>query len=137
MKFLILMLCTLFAVQNADAANNDIASTLRAMSKKINLSLPVPVDTEKILETTVAIDRTLIFKYKVNDNSSFKDPRFHADRYTYYIRKSLARSTCKDALPLFERGASYNYIFIDKYGQNLFEYTLDKKECVELSDGSD
>jgi hypothetical protein len=123
---------------HAGLFDKSVSSTLLFTSKEINKSLPVRVDNEKILETTVAINNVLIFKYSMTDDSNFRDPRFDINKYTYHFRNSLGESACKDksTFELFKRGASYNYIFINQYGHKLFDFILNERECSNyLSSG--
>lgn len=139
MRILILIIYFLAFTSFAHAGlfEKSVSSTLLSMSKEINKSLPVKVDKEKILETTVAIKNVLIFKYKITDDSTFRDPRFDINKYTYHLRNSLGESTCKDesSFALLKRGASYNYIYINQYGQKLFDFTLNERECSTYLSG--
>jgi len=135
MKIPLFIFCILAYTSTAHGGwfSKNVSSTLLSTSKEINKSLPVRVDKEKILETTVAIKNVLIFKYKITDDSTFKDPQFNISKYTYYLRNSLGESICKDknTYELFKRGASYNYIYINQYGQKLLDFTLNEKECSD------
>ena len=126
------------SISYAGSFNQDVSSTLLSMSKEINKNLPVRIDSEKTLETTVTIKNVLIFKYKITDDSNFRNPRFNINKYTYHLRNSLGESTCKDkeTFSLLKRGASYNYIFINRYGQKLVDFTLDEKECSNYLSGA-
>lgn len=134
---LIFLFLTFTSFAHAGLFDKSVSGTLLSTSKEINESLPVRVDKEKILETTVAISNILIFKYKVTDDSNFRNPRFDINKYTYHFRNSLGESTCKDesTFELFKRGASYNYIFINQYGQKLFDFTLNERECSNYLSG--
>jgi hypothetical protein len=134
---LIIFFLTLAFTVHASSFDKSVSSTLQATSKEINKSLPVRVDKEKILETTVAIKNILIIKYKVTDDSTFKDPRFDIKKYTYHFRNSVGESTCRDegTFALLKRGAAYNYIFINQYGQKLFDFLLNERECSDYLSG--
>ncbi len=133
MKMLILSFCLLAFASAAYAGlfEKSVSSTLKSTSKELNKSLPVQVDREKTLETTVASKNVLIFKYKITDDSTFKNPRFDLNIYMYHLRNSLGESTCRDegSYALLKRGASYNYIYINQYGQKLLDFTLTEQEC--------
>lgn len=125
------------SVAQASPLVKSVSSTLLSTSKEINKNLPVRVDSEKILETTVALKNVLIFKYKITDDSTFKNPRFDISTYTFHLRNSLGESTCKNegSYALLKRGASYNYIYINKFGQKLLDFTLNEKECTNYLAG--
>lgn len=124
----------LLAVVHAHAQTVDpeVAEALRAISRDINKSLPVQIDREKILETTVAIQRVLIFKYKFTDESIVSDPRFSAQKYISHLRASLGQSTCTDAgtLELLAKGAKFNYLFTIRRGAKIIDFTLDATVCA-------
>ncbi len=51
-----------------------VSDVLQTISKEINKSVPLKIDREKDLETTVALFDTLIFKYKFTDESTISNP---------------------------------------------------------------
>lgn len=110
-----------------------VSDVLQTISKEINKSVPFKIDREKDLETTVALFDTLIFKYKFTDESTISNPRFDKNKYLAALRGSLGESTCMDpsTFALLKRGAKYSYIFTNKRGLKLFEYTLDERECTK------
>ena len=109
-----------------------VSDVLQTISKEINKSVPLKIDREKDLETTVALFDTLIFKYKFTDESTISNPRFDKNKYLAALRVSLGESTCMDlsTFALLKRGAKYSYMFTNKRGLKLFEYTLDERECA-------
>lgn len=139
MRILILIFCflTFTSFVNDGLSDESVSNKLRSMSKELNKSLPVRVDREKILETTMAVKNVLVMKYKITDDSTFKDPRFDVNLYVYHFRNGQGQFICKDEsnFELLKRGASYNYIFVNKYGQKLFEYTLNEQECLNYLSG--
>ncbi len=118
-------------VVHAGLFDESVSSILQSTSKELSKSLSIQVDREKILETIVAYKDVLIFKYKITDDSTFKDPRFDPSKYTFYFRKSVGESVCKNesTYALLKCGASYDYVYINQYGQKLFDFILDEKEC--------
>lgn len=129
------VLAVLFAIGPclAQAPDREVADALRSMSRDMNKSLPLQIDREKILEVTAAIQSTLIFKYKFTDETVINDPRFDKHKYVAHLRTSLGESTCKDAgaFELLQRGAKYNYLFINKRGLQVMDFTLDAKACSD------
>lgn len=109
-----------------------VSDVLQTISKEINKTVPLKIDGEKVLETTVALFDTLIFKYKFTDERAISNPSFDKSKYLAALRISLGESTCMDAsvFALLKRGAKYTYIFTTKRGLQLFEYTLDERECA-------
>lgn len=117
----------------AYAADSEVEGILRSISQDINKSLPLQIDREKILEVTVALHNTLIFKYKFTDETIINDPRFNKEKYLAHLRTSLSQSTCKDdgTLELLRKGAKYNYLFINKRGLQIIDFSLDAKACLD------
>lgn len=115
------------------AADSEVTDTLRSMSREFNKSLPLQIDHEKILEVTVVVQSTLIFKYKFTDEKTIDDPRFDKQKYASHLRMSLGESTCKDKnnFELLRKGAKYNYLFVNKRGLQIIDFTLDTKVCSE------
>lgn len=101
------------------------------MSLELNKSLPVRIDKEKTLETIVAIRSTLIYKYKFTDETTIRDQRFNPKLYEKHLANSLRQSTCQDAdiAGLLRRGARFNYLFVDRYGMTVVDFTLDSAFC--------
>lgn len=122
---------------HADSFDQNVNRKLLSMSKEFNKGLPVRIDREKILESTMVVKNVLIFKYKITDDSNFRNPRFDINKYTYYFRNAQGEIICKDEsnYALLKRGANYNYIFVNKYGQILFDFTLNEKECANFLSG--
>jgi len=117
----------------AQASDPEVADVLRSMSRDMNKSLPLQIDREKMLEVTVAMQGTLIFKYKFTDETVINDPRFDKQRYLAHLRTSLGESTCKDpgTFELLRRGARYNYLFTNNRGLQVIDFTLDAKACSD------
>ncbi len=117
----------------AYAADSEVEGVLRSISRDINKSLPLQIDREKMLEVTVALHNTLIFKYKFTDETIINDPRFNKEKYLAYLRASLSQSTCKDSgtFELLRKGAKYNYLFINKRGLQIIDFSLDAKVCSD------
>lgn len=103
------------------------------MSRDINKSLPVQIDREKVLEATVALHDTLIFKYKFTDETVINDPRFDKQKYIVHLRASLGQSTCTDAgtFELMRKGAKYNYLFTNRRGLKVIDFVLDADVCAD------
>lgn len=129
------LLALLLVTQPCMAQSPDagVADELRSISRDINKSLPLQIDRDKMLEVTAAIQSTLIFKYKFTDETAINDPRFDKHKYVAHLRTSLGESTCKDAgtFELLQRGAKYNYLFINKRGLQVIDFTLDARVCSD------
>lgn len=112
--------------------DESVNSTLLKLSKQLNKTLPIRVGKTKTLESTAVVKDVLLYTYRVTDDSTFRDSRFDINKYTYFFRNSVGESVCKDpsSFALLKRGASYNYFFVNDYGQSLFDYTLNEKECT-------
>ena len=134
MKALIATTAILLAASSvASSSEPTVSDVLRSISTEINKSLPMMVDKEKQLEATVAAFDTLLFKYKFIDESTISNPRFDKNKYLAALRVSLGESTCNDpaTFALLKQGAKYTYMFTNKRGLKLFEYSLDERECTE------
>lgn len=114
------------------AGDPPVSNVLRSISSEINRSVPIRVDKEKELETSVAVFDTLVFKYKFTDETTISHPRFSKNKYLAALRISLGESTCMDdaTFALLKRGAKYNYLFLTKRGVKVLEYTLDESQCA-------
>jgi len=121
-----------FAGGPAVAQAPPVEEALRQIARELSSTLPVRVDREKSLETIVALHSTLIFKYKFNDETTIRDPRFDPKLYEKHLARSLRASTCTDKglAALLRRGARFNYLFVDKYGVKVVDFTLDAATCV-------
>lgn len=117
----------------AHAADSEVEGVLRSISRDINKSLPLQIDSDKMLEVTVALHNTLIFKYKFTDETVINDPRFSKGKYLAHLRVSLGESMCRDSgtLELLREGAKYNYLFTSKHGLQVIDFTLDAKACSD------
>lgn len=117
----------------AMARDDEVEKALRSMSREMNKSLPLQIDKEKLLEATVVMQSTLIFKYKFTDETVINDPRFDKNRYVAHLQVSLGESTCKDAgaFELLRRGAIYNYIFINRRGVKIIDFKVNAKFCSQ------
>lgn len=139
MRILILLFCFFMftAFAHADSFDQSVNRKLLSMSKEFNKGLPVRIDGEKILESTMVVKNVLMFKYKITDDSIFKNPRFDINKYRYHFRNAQGEIICKDEsnYALLKQGASYNYIFVNKYGQILFDFTLNGRECANFLSG--
>jgi hypothetical protein len=117
--------------QNNDGENlNDV---LIAVARSIEKSLPIKVDREKTLETVFATNETLVFKYKVTDDSNFKNPKFDNNKYLYYVNESLKTSLCanENMYELLKMGTTFNYLYINIYGEKLFENKFKINNCSQ------
>ena len=142
MKFQHVTLALLFTAVThsyAGTSQDDLSDDLRAVSKELNKSLPVQIDRDKILEVTLAVQSTLIFKYKFIDETVINHPNFRASKYIAQLRISLGESTCKDSgsLELLQRGAKYNYLFTTRSGLRIIDFTLDSSGCAEYLASTD
>lgn len=115
-----------------NAGDLEMERELRSISNEINKSLPLQIDREKMLEVTVAIHDTLLFKYKFTDETVINSVHFSQEKYLEYLRNSLGQSMCTDrgTVELLRRGAKYEYLFINKRGLQVINYTLDAKACA-------
>jgi len=86
-----------------------------------------------MLEVTVALHNTLIFKYKFTDETIINDRRFSKETYLAHLRVSLGQSMCRDSgtSELLRKGAKYNYLFTNKRGLQVIDFTLDAKACSD------
>ena len=113
----------------AQTSNTQLTDDLLELSRAMNRNLPLKIDNEKVLDTTVVVGSTLIVKYRFTDEIVISDPRFSKARYIAALRESLGKSTCKGSIEVLRRGAKFIYIFTNARGQNIIEFTLDAKEC--------
>ena len=76
---------------------------------------------------------TLVIKYMFTDETVINNPRFDVNRYIAHLQVSLGESTCKDdgTFELLRRGAKYNYMFINRKGLKVIDFTLDSRFCTE------
>lgn len=111
--------------------DEQLSWVLILVAQEIQKGLPIRVDSEKTLESVFAIADTIFFKYKVNDDSIFKNNRLDKEKYEYYLNKSLRQSLCEkqDMYELLEYGAKFDYLFINIYGENLYEYSFSIDDC--------
>lgn len=114
------------------ARDAEVEQALLAMSKNINKNLPLQIDKEKALEATAALQDTLVFKYKFTDETTIRNPRFSRTQYEKHLRASLQASTCSDPdlMELMRRGAKFNYLFVDRKGMKIVDFTLNTAHCT-------
>jgi hypothetical protein len=140
MKFstvvVIITFLSLLAIPLATADTIDSESLKEKLIEKakiIQKSLPVSVDKEKTLESVEAVGDTLIFKYKVNDDSNFKSKYFPVRQYIYNLNNYLKYSNCneKSLLNLLKAGAKLDYKFMNYLGEMVFEHSFNYENCLE------
>ncbi len=117
----------------AGAHEAEVEQALFAMSKNFNKNLPLQIDKEKMLEATLAIQDVLVFKYKFTDESTIRNPRFSRIQYEKHLRDSLRASTCSDpsVVEIMRRGAKFNYLFVDRKGMKIIDFTLNATQCAK------
>lgn len=125
--------CLSLAPTIAVARGAEVEQALLSMSKNINKNLPLQIDKEKALEATVAIQDTLVIKYKFTDETTIRNPRFSRAQYEKHLRASLQASTCSDPdlKELMQRGAKFNYLFFDRKGIAIVDFTLNAMQCAQ------
>lgn len=125
-------LLLLFSLQIM-AADKEVEEALLAMSKDLNKNFPLQVDKEKIIETSAAVGDTLVFKYKFISDTTISDPRFNPKLYEKHLLTSLQGSTCSDPniKALMQRGGKFNYLFVDRVGNKIIDFTLNSEKCGE------
>lgn len=116
------------AIPNS-ASETDLTAVLLAISRSMNINLPLKIDNEKILDVTVVVGRTLIIKYRFTDDRIVNDPRFSKERYVSALRESTEKSTCRGSLEVLRMGAEYNYHFVNRRGLEVIDFTLDARAC--------
>jgi hypothetical protein len=136
LRITLVLLSTVFlslAPCTTDARDTDVEQALLAMSKNINKNLPLQIDKEKSLEATVALRDTLVFKYKFTDETTIRSPGFSRGQYEKHLRASLQASTCSDPglKELIQRGAKFNYLFVDRKGMAIIDFTLNAMQCAQ------
>lgn len=128
-------LCAAFTIGAfgvASARDPTISETLIGLSRDLNRSLPIQIDREKILQTTVVFRETLVFKYTFIDETTISNPRFSKERYSAFLLESLGQSTCADpaSYALLKRGATYNYLFVTRSGMQAIDFSLTADICT-------
>lgn len=129
--FLLVAIFVALAPTLVAARDAELEQALLTMSKTFNKTLPLQIDKEKMLEATATFQDTIIFKYKFTDETVIKNPRFSRSKYEKHLRMSLHSSTCDDpnVRELMRRGANFNYLFTDRSGMKIADFTLNAAEC--------
>lgn len=105
-----------------------IEKTLLETSKQINAQLPMMVDEETRLDTTICAGNHMNYKYTLI-NLSDKD----VDKKVFHneVRKVLVKNQCGNAnmVKMLKMGVSYDYMYQDRDGNIVAIVNVSKKDC--------
>jgi hypothetical protein len=113
---------------NQGKIDGQIEKKLLETSKQINVQLPIMVDKETRLDSTICLGKQLHYKYTmVNYSESTTDKvAFKND-----ITALLAKNQCNNdnMLKLLKMGVEYYYNYSDKNGVLIAIINISKKNC--------
>ncbi len=108
--------------------DTEINTTLKKTSKEINSQLPMMVDDETRLDTTIVLDKQLYYKYTL---VNVKPDDITDDFLTKELEPVLIKNVCanKDVQLQFKIGVAYNYIYHDNTGGQISMIKIDADKC--------
>lgn len=113
---------------NQGKAEGAIEKTLLEISKQTNAQLPIMVDNETRLDTTVCLGKQLHYKYTmVNYSENAIDKAIFRNDIT----ARLANYQCNNdnMVKLLKMGVEYYYIYFDKNGALIMTINISKENC--------
>ncbi len=111
-----------------EAQRKEIESVLIENSKKINRSLPIMVDSETRLDTTLAVGMQMHFKYTmVNLTSDLVDAKSFQKQMEAIVIKS--QQADKNAMLMLRAGLVCFYNVFDKNGVLITQMRIDGPLC--------
>ena len=107
-----------------------IEETLASLSKKVNGQLPLMIDPETRLDTTICVGKQMHYKYTM---VNFDKNQFSQNTFQIEMKAMLKRNQCGDekVLELLEKGVEYFYMYFDKNGNNIATIKISKRVCGE------
>ena len=109
----------------ADAAIEEI---LTETSKKINSQLPIMVDQETRLDTTICYGTQMYYKYTmVNYSKNDLDTEAFQNEMTTMLAKNQCNN--ENMVKMLRMGVTYYYNYFDKNGILIATINISKKNC--------
>lgn len=102
---------------------------LNQTASKINESLPMMLDAETELFTTVGLDGKLEYHYRL---INYTAEQIDTNSLMPKIRKNIINTSCtiKDTRDLLNKGVVLEYVYYDKNKREISRFSLNKLQCV-------
>jgi hypothetical protein len=102
---------------------------LNATANKINSSLPMMLDSDTELSTTVGLDGILQYHYRL---VNYSIEQIDTGTLMPQLRQNIINSSCtiKDTRDLLKKGAMLEYIYHDKDRRVISSFSLNNNECT-------
>ena len=118
-------------VGNMKLKNQDlfIHSTLIKISRQINSQLPVMIDNETRLDTTIVIGKNLFYKHTL---INVKKEELDGNKLSDELRRNLKNSICsnENIMKMLSLGIIYNYLYFDKAGVLITSVNINKNIAI-------
>lgn len=102
---------------------------LNATANKINSSLPMMLDSDTELSTTVGLDGILQYHYRL---VNYSIEQIDTGTLMPQLRQNIINSSCtiKDTRDLLKKGVMLEYIYHDKDRRVISSFSLNNNECT-------
>lgn len=105
------------------AAANELQVVLQDLARQINQTLPIRVTSELRLENAVAMQDTVIFKYRFFDEKTINNPQWQPEKYLAAFKTSQISHHCASAVAeLLRHGAKLNFLLIRMDGRKVIDW---------------
>lgn len=113
------------------AAGNELHAALRDLAKQIDATLPIRVTSEMRLENALAMQDTVIFKYRFFDEKTINNPHFQVEKYLAAFKASQISHHCASGVAeLLRHGAKLNFLLIRMDGRKVIDWTMTTRDCA-------
>jgi len=123
-----IVLATTLIACNSTPKGNPWLDELKNAANELNSGLPMMVDAETRLDSTIALMNTFTYKYTMV-NSSVDD--VDVQNFNNIMRTQLFNTVCTtpDMAIFVQNNTEVNYLYVDKDSKHLSKISIDTTEC--------
>jgi hypothetical protein len=105
-----------------------IEEKLIEISKKINSQLPIMVDPDTRIDTTICYGEKMLYKYTM---VNYSENELDKSAFKNEMATMLAKNQCNNGnmVKMLKMGVEYYYVYSDKNGTHIATINISKKNC--------
>jgi len=117
-----------FKTSTPGGSNAKIDRLLMKASNTLNKNLPIMVDRETRLDSTIGLNRTFQFNYTLVNISA---DQITAEKIEKHLRRKIVRKFCssKKMKPFIKHNVSLSYTYFGKHGTEITTIEVTPSEC--------
>ena len=125
-----IILATTLLACNSTPKSNSWNDELKIAANELNSGLPMMVDSETRLDSTIALMNTFTYRYTMI-NHSVED--VNVQQFTDIMTKQIFNTVCTspDMTSFVQNKTEVNYIYVDKDSKHLSKISVDTNECTK------